>query len=215
MTSEPQKPRRFPLSVAEMLVVVAILSTLWAFLLPAVNAARDAKQRPLVLPELRRLYEPNPWPFLLGTPIVITSCIAIVLGIVRHVLPPTVRQYFPWTTPKRAPVSPPEPIDDSRPALITSALSCTATAMLVLVAWHVRVDRTNRRPIVTWEGPLAECVQYAAIGGWVLSAAAIILGAYTLCRFRSKLNPLAAVAMAIASLNFFGSCLFSAAIYED
>ena len=41
MTSDSPKPPRFAVSISETLVVVAVISTLWAFLLPAVNAARE------------------------------------------------------------------------------------------------------------------------------------------------------------------------------
>jgi hypothetical protein len=68
---------------------------------------------------------------------------------------------------------------------------------------------------VTWEGPIADYVQHAAILGWLLSAAAIGLGAFALCQFRSRLNFLAAIGMGLGLLNYFGSCLFWAAVYED
>jgi hypothetical protein len=90
-----------------------------------------------------------------------------------------------------------------------------ATAILIFAASHVRADRTNRRPIVTWEGPIADYVQHAAILGWLLSAAAVGLGAYTLYRFRSKVNFLASIGMCVGFMNYFGSCLFWAAVYED
>jgi hypothetical protein len=221
MTSDSPKPPRFTVSISETLVVVAIISTLWAFLLPAVNAAREIPRpgirdaQPPLLPQLKPLYERNPWPFVICTPIVVTGCVAALIGIVRSLVPETIRKHFPWRKPPRQPVPPVEPIADSRPALVTSCLAFCATAILVFAASHVRADRTNRSPVVTWEGPIADYVQHAAILGWLLSAAAVGLGAFTLCRYRSRLNFLAGIGMGLGWLNYFGSCLFWAAVYED
>ncbi len=52
-------------------------------------------QSPL-LPQLKPLYERNPWPFIVCTPIVVTACLSALFGIVRYLLPETMRRYFPW-----------------------------------------------------------------------------------------------------------------------
>lgn len=221
MTSDSSKPPRFTVSIAETLVVVAILSALCAFLLPAVNAAREIPRagirdaQPPVLPQLKPLYERNPWPFVIGTPIVVTTFLAMLIGIVRFLLPETIRRYFPWKAPEKQSLPPPEPIADSRPAIISAVMAFSATAILIFVASHVRADRTNRRPVVTWVGPIADYVQQAAVLGWLLSAAAVALGAFALVRFRSRLSFLAAVGMGLGLLNYFGSCLFYGLVYED
>jgi hypothetical protein len=221
MTKDPQRSSRFTFPASEMLIVAAILSTLWAFFLLTVNAAREIPRpgirdaQPPLLPQLKPLYEPNPWRFIIGTPVVVTAGVATLLGILRCFLPETIRRHFPWKARPRPPFQPPEPILDSRPAIVTSAMALIATTILIFAASHVRADRTNRRPIVTWEGPIADYVQHAAILGWLLSAAAVGLGAYTLYRFRSKLNFLASIGMCVGFMNYFGSCLFWAAVYED
>ena len=221
MTSDSPKPPRFTVSISETLVVVAIISALCAFLLPAVNAAREVARpgirdaKPPLLSQLKPLYERNPWPFVICTPMVVTACLAALLGVVRYLLPETIRRYFPWRKPPRQPLTPPEPIADSRPAVVASVVALCATAILMFAASHVRTDRTNRRPVVTWVGPIADYVQHAAVLGWLLSAIAIGLGAFTLCRFRSRLNFLAAIGMGLGLLNYFGSCLFYGLVYED
>ena len=98
----PESPR-FIVSVAEMLIVVAILSGFCAFLLPAVNAARRSRNLPLLLPLLQPLHEDNPWPFIIGTPIVVTALVATFLGIIRLFLPKAIRSHFTWK--KAAPTS--------------------------------------------------------------------------------------------------------------
>jgi len=97
----PESPH-FIVSVAEILGLVAILSAFCAFLFPAVNAAREVQRLPLILPQLQPLHEDNPWPFVIGTPIVVTAIVATFLGIVRFFLPKTVRAHFSW---KKAPAS--------------------------------------------------------------------------------------------------------------
>lgn len=221
MTDDRPRPPRFTVSLSEVLICVAILSTLWAFLLPAVDAARESPRpgtgdaQPPLLPQLKPLYESNLWLFLIGAPLIATATVAALLGVARCFLPEAIRRHFPLRAPPREPVPQLEPITDSRPAIVTSAMAVCATAILVFVASHVRVDRTNRRPVVTWEGPIADYVEHAMVLGWLLSAAAIALGAYTLYRFRSKLNVLAGVGMVLGYCNFFGTFIFWAAVYED
>ena len=94
-SDRPESPR-FVVSVAEILIVVAIISGLCAFLLPAVNATRELRHQPLILPQLQPLYEDNPWPFVIGTPIVVTAIVATFLGLARLLLPKPVRSHFTW-----------------------------------------------------------------------------------------------------------------------
>jgi hypothetical protein len=94
-SDRPESPR-FVVSVAEILGVVAILSAFCAFLLPAVNAAREVKRLPLILPQLQPLHEDNPWLFVIGAPIVVTAIVAAFLGLARLLLPKTVRAHFAW-----------------------------------------------------------------------------------------------------------------------
>jgi len=100
--SDRPESTRFIVSVAEILIVVAILSGVCAFLLPAANAARELRQLPPLLPQLQPLHEGNPWPFVIGTPIVVTAIVATFLDIVRFFLPKTIRAHFSW---KKASVS--------------------------------------------------------------------------------------------------------------
>jgi hypothetical protein len=215
MTRRPPRPPRVTVSLGEVLIGVAILSTLCALLVPAVDAARGRRGQPPLLPLLEPLYDGNPWLFLICAPAIVTTYVAACFGTIRRVLPEAIRRHFPWELPEKPSLPPPAPIADSRPAIVALSTALGATALLVFVASHVRVDRTNRRPVVTWEGPIAGYARHVAVLGWVLSAIAIVLGAYTPRRFRSKLNPLAVVGMALGFLNYFGSCLFNVAVYED
>ncbi len=87
---------RITFAVSEILVVIAVLSTLFAFLLPGVNAAKIAHQQPVILPYLEPLYEHNAWAFLFLFPVATTGLsVVLVIGI-RRILPARFRRYFLW-----------------------------------------------------------------------------------------------------------------------
>lgn len=215
MSQDHPKYPRFVLPVAELLIVVAINSTLVAFLFPAVNRARDMLGTPPILPQLVPLYDGNPWPFLVFTPVVVTGSIAALIGVLRFVLPTTIRKHFPFKPYPKPPEPPAEPILDSRPAIGAAISAIVAMGILLIAAAHVRADRTNRRPIVTWEGPLAEYVTWISTIGWLVSAIAMAIGIYSLLRCRTKLNYLAIVGIGFGFFNYFGSLVFLGLVYED
>lgn len=95
MNDRGRQPR-FSMSIGELLVVVAILSALFAILFPAVNAAREAQNQPLVFPSLEPLYAYNVWAFLFGFPAVTTSFVALVVLAIRSIIPVRFRRYFRW-----------------------------------------------------------------------------------------------------------------------
>ena len=107
------------------------------------------------------------------------------------------------------------PKADSRPAVATIVLAFLSTAMGWFAASHFRADRTNRRPVITWEGPIAEYAQSMAVLGWCLSAGAVAAGAFALSRYRSRFNWLAKAGMVLAGIHCFGSCFFYAVMTED
>ena len=214
---KPPDKRRDIVTTSELVIVAAILSFLFALLVPAVNAARDAATaansgRPPILPFLIPLYSANPWLFLFLFPVVTTALFGGLLLGLRAILPQWVRDRFPWTVP---PKPEPIPIEDSRPAIISPVIASSATALLIFAASHVRADRTHRRPVVTWEGPAADYVEYLAYSGWALSAIALIAGIYALERCTSRWNWLGSLAVFLSIVNFFGSLLFWVVVYED
>jgi hypothetical protein len=214
MAQGPSPSPRYAISVAEILTIAAIVSTECAIFLPAINAARERQREPPVLPELKALYEDMGLFFIVAVPLVTTTCLAALFALLRRVLPRTVRNRFCWRRPKR-PCTPIPLIADSRPAVFTLFMAVGATALLIFVALHVRADRTHRRPVVTWEGPIADYVLHTAVLAWSLSAASIFFGAYALNRYQTKWSSLALLGVVLGFLNYLGSCLFSAAVYED
>lgn len=72
-------------------------------------------------------------------------------------------------------------------AIATACLAGLGTALLLIAASHVHVDRsTGRRPVITWQGPLAAYADELAWCGWLASAAAMGLCVYANNVYRSK-----------------------------
>lgn len=213
MNAQEEASSRY--SISQSLVVICILSALFAFLLPAVNSARKRQSLPPLLPVFEQFYNPHIGWFLIGFPLVVTAVAAIGLIVVRQLLPDRIRSRFPWKPPRTEPPAPPPPIHDSRPALAIFFIGLLATALLIVALCHVRADRTNRTPVVTWEGPLAAYVVRMAYTGWTLSLLNIPGGAYTLYRYCSRYNSLAAVGVMLGYVNLMGGGFIVAVIYED
>jgi hypothetical protein len=222
MSEDESPPPRFCFPVSQMLIVTAILSFQVALILPAVNFARARNGEAPDLPWLHWLLISVPELFgwdsrisLIAAPCGVTLILAFAILVLRESLPRRIRKYFPFRKAKGREKPPLEAILDSRPAIITVILASIASSTLVVAASHVHADRTNRRPVVTWEGPLADLVPWLASIGWMFSVIGIIFGGYSLHRFNSKHNYLAVVGMALSLINFLATLIFLGAIYED
>lgn len=215
-----EEPRRMPwplISVAECLILTLIVTSLFVILIPVVDSARDKKQLPPILPWLKLFYDFNPRLFMIGTPLVTTGIAAAVVARLRCVLPVQIRRHFCWwiRRPEARRSQQMVPIADSRPAIAASTLAFSAAAILLFAATHVCSDRTSRRPIVTWVGPIADYLPQAVYLSWLLSVMAIVLGVWTQSHVRSKWNFLAFIGLLLGSLNVCGTFLFWGLIHED
>lgn len=235
--NEPSPKRWLIVPLWDMLAVCAVLSFLYAFLLPAVNMARESHGEPLVHTFFVPFYSGDPWPFILIFPLVTTTILAGVMLALRAVLPQSMRERFPWTAPPKPKVEPkptpsvqpelsPESFCDPRSAVISAITAVSATAILIFAASHVRADRTHRRPVITMEGPLADYVLYLAMLGWILSLLATVIAGHKLAkmplfggtpyeRYVSRWNGAAAIAVVLGILNIVASCMFWMAATED
>lgn len=106
-------------------------------------------------------------------------------------------------------------IDDSRPAIGAAILAVVASMLLILGLLHVRSDRTHRRPVITWEGPLADYVGLVFGTGWTLSGLAILIGIWAVSRYRSGSSILDVSGLLIGSANLVFSFVLCAGLYED
>lgn len=107
------------------------------------------------------------------------------------------------------------PINNPRPALGAAACGIVGAILLVIGVLHVRSDRTHRRPVITWEGPLAEYIGVMFGAGWTLSILAIVIGIWACNRFRSRSRLLDMAGLMIGIANLMFSVLLCAGLYED
>lgn len=97
-TTSNSKCPRVVLPISEMLIVCAVLSLLYAFVMPAVNIARERQHLPPVHAFLMPFYETQQqlWCFIAAFPVITTSCLGTLVILMRLFLPPSVRARFPW-----------------------------------------------------------------------------------------------------------------------
>lgn len=219
MCSSEEPPPRFTIALSEYVIVAGITAGLWAVLYPSVNAARDSRNQPPILPWLQESISAlSPVTVLVVFPVL--ACMGTWLSFYafRCCLPLPWRRHFPWFKPRPAvpvPQVPMVPVNDSRPALGAAVCSIAGSLLLIIGVLHVRSDRTHRRPVITWEGPLAEYVGVMFGTGWTLSILAIVIGFWACDRFRSRSRLLDVAGLMIGIANLVFSVLLCAGLYED
>ena len=97
------------------------------------------------------------------------------------------------------------------------AVALAGSVLLAFAGWHVRADRTHRRPVVTFVGPAAAWVPQLAGAGWILSLVALGLVARERSITSGQMDRtfFAVLGLFVAFANVFLSCLFWAAMTED
>ena len=221
-SATPPKLSRCAIPVSECYIVFTIWGFLFALLLPAVNVARRRQGRPPVLPWVYEVFG-RPGDDDLSTSFFVTSCLLfpllMTLGLLvaRSLLPEQVRAFIPLRPYPSLPRAKPQKAHFSTKwglgvASITLALA--GSALLVFAATHVRSDRTNRRPVVTYVGPAADWVTHLAVAGWLFSLFALIALGLSIER-KGRLDALSWAGVCLAVLNVFASCMFWAIMNED
>jgi hypothetical protein len=149
--------------------------------------------------------------------VVIPLVMTFGLLVVRRVLPERVRRYIPLKPHYAPPLTKPQNGDFRTKwnfGVASVAVALAGSALLFFAATHVRADRTNRRPVVTYVGPAADWVFHLAIMGWFFSLCAV-MAAVTSIQRKNRLDALSLVGMFLATLNVFGTCIFWAIVTED
>lgn len=204
------------MSAARLVLIFVIWTGGFAVWLPAVNAARDRfPSSPPVLLWLKPWYSADRPLWIVGFPVVATSCLTLLLLAVRAALPAWAKAYLPWKTPYYGPPQVRPKRESDRAAIASRILIAVATTFLVLAALHLRSDRTHRRPVITWEGPLAPIAFSLACAGWLLSALAIFVAAYSQTACESRYNRSFVAVAILGTCNLCGSCLWSIGLLED
>src|SRR4051812_37379653 len=118
--------------------------------------------------------------------------------------------------PPRSPLSRgPAPGPVGVMCLTSIALSGLTSALLIYAGFHVDVDRTNRRPVVTWTGPAAAWGPHLDVIVFGLALTGFALALPAMGRDGGRVDPWGVLAFSLILLNVFGGCFFYAALFED
>jgi hypothetical protein len=209
------KERKFFIAVQEMISLVAIISFHIALFYPAINEARLNDGLPPIGPDFTTIIPHSPILNLILFPLTTTLSFAEILKLLQLVLPIKVRSYFRWKPIPKEKRPKIVPVEDSRPAFISLSFAILCSALLIFCATHFRVDRTHRRPIVTYEGIAAEYVDFLINIGIFSSFIVLISGGFCLAYFKCRWKIVNDLSFFLASLNLFGSFMFACAVFED
>ena len=225
MNDSPERPPLFRIQISEVLIVIGIISGLCALLVPAVHQAKESSGRyPRTLPSELHFSDyfhsfclTAPGAFWLALPPFVVLVFSALILSIRRLLPAKCRRYFVWRIPKAPLVV--QPTTDLRrtsiPAWLVVSASICSSLVLCVVASHFRVQRTQRRPVVIWEGAFAETIVYFAWGAWCVSTLAFIAGIVVHQTFRSRPAGLGIIGSLIGFQNLFLSFVLYCGATED
>lgn len=131
----------------------------------------------------------------------------------RAVLPQHLKQYLCWRLPDGFQFA--EKSKSAWPAVLTFLMSFTSVAVLLFAQTHIRADRTHRRPVISWEGPAADFIDWVFVLGWTLTYLTVYMVAFTDSYFSSRWNWLARVALGLISFLIIAAFIITCAVYED
>jgi hypothetical protein len=119
------------------------------------------------------------------------------------------------------PYQPPESIADQQPhpwgrlmGVVSLTLALVAATALLFIAWHIRSDRTHRRPVIWFEGPAAPWAMQIAYGAWAINALAAAFGCNAQTSRLIVTRP-GAIGVFLSMITFFVSVLTWAGLNED
>lgn len=150
---------------------------------------------------------------LLFFPVATLADIFILLWLLRFSLPQSVKHRLVWEA--SATYQQDDKVKNDKLAVCSPFLSLLGTVVLYYAASLIRVDRSHRQPVVTWEGPAAEHFERLLALGWTLSYLGVVLGLVSFACFSTRKNWMATVGAFVGGGNFYGSFVFACAIYED
>lgn len=202
--------RCFELSIIETGVGTAIITSLIAFVLPAVHSARLARETWSKSNWFEEWLASQPAPFFLLLPI---ACTLIVLGgllLLRRLLPISYKKHVVWKpTQPRVTLEDLPKLEWDWPANVSSLLVPAGSAMIVAGFTHLRADRRQRRPIITWEGPLGPFSEIILWAGFWAITVSLLIAMFSFVRCETRHNQRAA----LFSLLGFGVLFFTVMIW--
>ncbi len=145
--------------------------------------------------------------------------IAVVLWIMYSWLPKSFRNRLSTlrasvdSIPERLQQT--EPVRSDFPALLAMCLWLMGALILVFSAWNLNVDKTHRRPVVTWVGPLAEFMTPIFVMGLVLSVSSLVCASIAKEQYRGRFDNTIWFVALLAYMNLGMSFLGWAIAFED
>jgi uncharacterized protein with PQ loop repeat len=204
----------------EIALIVVWLSLLVTFLWPAVEQSRDRGPNPQPASLVAKWLLDEYGVMGFGAAVfALFAGIAVVLWIMYSWLPKSFRNRvskfdasFDSFLERFEKV---ESVRSDFPALIAMCLWLMGALILVFSACNLHVDRTNRRPIVTWVGPLAEHMTPIFLLGLVLSASSFVCAVIAKERYRGRFENAIWFVALLAVMNLAMSLIGWAIAFED
>lgn len=197
-------------------VGAAINTSLLALLLPAVWEARQLQEPPSRLHPFEEWLASQPALLLILFPVVCTLGVVGGLFALRAILPASYKKHLAWK-----PVQPRVKFEDlpklhwDFPANVASLLSPLAIVIIVLGGSHLRADRRQRRPVITWEGPLGPFAEAVLWTGIWAAVVAVLIALFSFVRCETRYNQRAFWAVMFAVFGLFCTMFVMLAAFED
>ncbi|WP_299469123.1 hypothetical protein [uncultured Gimesia sp.] len=142
-----------------------------------------------------------------------TGVVAGLLFGLRAVLPEHLKQYLCWRLPVGFQFE--QKKESAWPAVLTVLVCLTSVAVLFFAVSHLRADRSHRRPVISWEGPAADYIDWVFVLGWTFAYLTVFSAAFTDTYFTSRWNWLVKVATGLLGLLIAAAFILTCAVLED
>ncbi len=156
MTSDP--PKRY-LIISEVLLVTALFAAFVAITI----RVRETNQASLPAPYewVGTLAEMYGWKWELGVTLLSTCLVGAVLFSIRECLPRNLKERVFWFRSFQNGSDAPNETSILKPVYAWRSirhlcLLAAADVFFFIIESHATVDRSDRRPVVTWSGPLVD-----------------------------------------------------------
>ncbi|MCA9014296.1 MAG: hypothetical protein KDA77_03090 [Planctomycetaceae bacterium] len=213
--SDRQITTKFVFQINELSCWYAIWAFLFAWYGLAVNDSQLTKHLPPVFGFLQvfgNQFTSTGYNLLFFC-LVSTGVVTGLLFGLRALLPDHLKCYLCWRLPKDFEFE--EKQESAWPAVLTLLVCLTSIAVFLFAISHLRVDRSHRRPIVSWVGPAADQIEWVFALAGSLVYLTIYLAGFADGYFRSRWNWLNTFACGLLGLFFAFAFILSCAALED
>lgn len=142
-----------------------------------------------------------------------TGVVTGLLFGLRAVLPEHLKRYLCWRLPDGFEFE--KKKESAWPAILTVLVSFASVTVLFFALTHIRADRTHRRPVISWEGPAADYIDWVFVIGWTFAYLTIYIGAFADSYFTSRWNWLIKVGAGLIGLIIVAAFVITCAVLED